>query len=94
MKKLEARFHPPFAATGAYVIVGHIVTDTDDAGASPRVEAAPSLAGHRSPATILATLKHLVATTAPRTFERLGSLRSRYWSFVLVGDAAPPAAAD
>jgi hypothetical protein len=84
MKKLEARFHPPFAGTGAYIVVGHIVADSTEDGARPRVEAAPSLARHGAPVAILATLRHLVAATAPRSFERLEALRSQYWSFVRV----------
>jgi len=84
MKKLEARFHPPFAATEAYIVVGHIVADTT--GLLPRVEPARSLARHGAPATVLATLKHLVLKTSPNSFERLESFRSRYWSFVPVGE--------
>jgi len=82
MKRLEARFHPPFAATDAYVVVGHIVADAT--GLLPRVEPARSLTRHGAPAAILATLKHLVIKTSPTSFERLESLRSRYWSFVPV----------
>ena len=88
MRKLEARYYPPLAAAGMYVVVGHVVAGVGETGL-PRVEPAPSLANYGAPAAILATLKHLVATTAPRSFERLGSLRSLYWSFVLVGDDAP-----
>ena len=84
MKKLEARFHPPFAATEAYVVVGHIITEGSAHNLLPRVEPAPSLARHGAPVAILATLKHLVIKTAPDSFERLKSLRSRYWSFVPV----------
>jgi hypothetical protein len=83
MRKLEARYHPPLAASGTYIVVGHVVTDASESRMA-RIEAAPSLARYRSPAAILATLKHLVATTAPRSFERLEALRSRYWSFVPV----------
>ena len=89
MKKLEARFHPPCSETEAYVVVGHVVAEAGETDARPRVEAAPSLARHRAPATILATLRHLVAMTTPRSFERLKSLRSRYWSFVPLGNEAP-----
>jgi hypothetical protein len=89
MKKLEARFHPPFGETETYVVVGHVVAEARDTDARPRVEVAPSLARHRAPATILATLRHLVATTTPRCFERLESLKSLYWSFVPVGTEAP-----
>lgn len=81
--KLEARFHPPFAPHSSYVVVGHIVARGGDG--DPLVEPAASLAGFGAPATILATLKHLVAKTSPRSIERLETLRSRYWSFVRVG---------
>jgi hypothetical protein len=84
MKRLEARFHPPFAATEAYVVVGHVVADAT--GTLPRVEPARSLTRHGAPAAILATLKHLVIKTSPNSFQRLESLRSRYWSFVSVGE--------
>ncbi len=89
MKKLEARFHPPFAATEAYVVVGHIIAETSGHNLLPRVEVAPSLARHGAPAAILATLKHLVTKTSPKAFERLESLRSRYWSFVPVQGESP-----
>ena len=88
MRKLEARYYPPLAAAGTYIVVGHVVADVGETTTLPRVEAAPSLGRHGSPAAILATLRHLVATTAPRSLERLASLRSQYWSFVSVGDDA------
>ena len=89
MKKLEARFHPPFAATEEYIVVGHIIAEASGHNLLPRVEAAPSLTRHGAPAAILATLKHLVMKTSPNSFERLESLRSTYWSFVPVDDESP-----
>lgn len=91
MKRLQARFHPHFAAPRAYIVVGEVVADPAEAEPLPRVEPAPSLGRHGAPATILATLKHLVAITTPRSFERLASLRSRYWSFVPIGSDATDA---
>ncbi len=81
VRKLEARYHPPLAVSESYVVVAHITWEAD---LRPRVEPAPSLASYGAPVTILATLRHLVLMTGPRSFERLQSLRSRYWSFVVV----------
>jgi len=91
MKKLQARFHPPFAAGAAYIVVGHVVEEASEAERGVRVEVAPTLVRHGAPATILATLRHLVAVTKPRSLERLESLRSRYWSFVPIGSDASDA---
>jgi hypothetical protein len=82
VRKLEARFHLPTGETGEYVVVGHVVWDPISNGSGVRVEPADSLAGACSPATLLATLKHLVRMTAPKSFERLVGLRSRHWSFI------------
>ena len=89
MKKLQARFHPPFAEGRAYIVVGHVVEEAGETELVTRVEAAPTLGRHDAPATILATLRHLVAVTKPRSLERLGSLRSRFWSFVPIGSDVP-----
>lgn len=83
MRKLEARFHP-LAGPDAYIVVGHVILEGGDTNTHPRVELAASLAQHGAPATIMATLRHLVAMTRPRSLERLEALRSRYWSFVPV----------
>ena len=82
MKMLEARFHPPPAESRAYIVVGHIIVETDGGAPVTRVKPASSLARHRAPATILATLRHLARATAPRSWERLQTLRNRHWSFV------------
>ena len=88
MKTLEARFHPPPAAKEVYVVVARIIWDGGEKPEHPRIEPQPTLSVARAPATILATLRHLVLKTAPASFERLLGLRSNYWSFVAV---APPA---
>jgi hypothetical protein len=82
MKMLEARFHPAGAESRTYVVVGHVIIEGDGSGLVTRVKPVSSLARHRAPATILATLRHLARVTAPRSWERLLSLRNRHWSFV------------
>jgi hypothetical protein len=84
MKMLEARFHPPAPAAESrtYVVVGHIIIEADGDELVTRVKPVSSLGRHRAPATILATLRHLARVTAPRSWERLLSLRNRHWSFV------------
>ena len=82
MKMLEARFHPPPAESRAYIVVGHIIVDTDGGTPVIRVKPVSSLARHRAPATMLATLRHLARLTAPQSWERLLALRNRHWSFV------------
>lgn len=84
MKKLEARYRPPLAPTDAYIVVAHITWEAGGRDAPAVVEPVPSLARERAPSTILATLRHLVRMTAPRSFERLVSLQSEFWSFVAV----------
>ena len=80
---MPARFHWPMNQDDDYVVVGHVVWQPDD-GAPPRIEPAPSLMSASAPVALLATLKHLVLKTAPRSFVRLRALRSRHWTFVRV----------
>lgn len=82
MKMLEARYHPPLAASNAYIVVGHLIVDADGDQSVMRVKPAGSLVRHCAPATMLATLRHLVRMTAPRCWEGLQALRNRHWSFV------------
>jgi hypothetical protein len=82
MKMLEARFHPPPCASQAYIVVGHVIVESDGSAVGTRVKPAGSLAEQCAPATLLATLRHLARVTAPRCWERLQSLRNRHWSFV------------
>jgi hypothetical protein len=83
MRRLEARYHWPVNQDDNYVVVGHVVWQPDD-GARPQIELAPSLRRANAPVVLLATLKHLVLRTAPKSFERLRALRSRHWTFVSV----------
>jgi hypothetical protein len=82
MKMLEARFHPPLAAGQVYIVVGHVIVESDGRTIATRVKPSCSLARHCAPAALLATLRHLARVTAPRSWERLQSLRNRHWSFV------------
>jgi hypothetical protein len=96
MKILEARFHPPPTDRRRYVVVGHVIVEADGARHLTRVKPCSSLAKQAAPATILATLRHLTRMTAPGSWERLQSLRSRHWTFVPIdpvvsrGEASGP----
>ena len=87
MRVLEARFHPQPKVADGFVVVGHVVWD-DVTTDRPTVQPAASLVGSESPATMLVKLQYLVAITVPGTFERLQSLKSRFWSFVEVTSSA------
>ncbi len=88
MAKLEARFHPPNRPGGVYIVVGHITWADDSAQADPRIDPSPMLALAPAPATILATLRHLVRRLG-RSRESLEALRTEHWSFVNVAAAVP-----
>lgn len=81
MAKLEARFHPPDRRGAPYIIVGHI--SWPDHQSEARIEPSPMLVLAPAPATILATLRHLVRRMGGSR-ERLESIRSEHWSFVEV----------
>jgi hypothetical protein len=90
-RRVEARFHPPFAANGEYVVVGSIVVGDAASGCgTPRIELSASLTRHQAPAAILSTLRHLIVRCAANPFDGLQALRNRYWSFVPV-DSLPQA---
>jgi hypothetical protein len=89
MRILEARFHPFDRESSTFVVVALLIWDDPEGKAPARIEASPTLERHTAPATMLATLRHLVQMTTPRSFERLQGLRSRFWSFVSV-DTLPP----
>ena len=82
MRVLEARFHFQSTALGKPVVVGRVIWTSDASDVAPSVEASGCMSEQDWPATILAKLRYLVATTAPDSFDRLLSLRSRFWSFV------------
>ena len=86
MPKLEARFFPWQSGGESYVVVGYVVWDAQG-NDKPQVEPAASLRDVHSPRAILATLRYIVRT-AGTGYEKLASLRVRFWSFVPAGDAA------
>lgn len=85
---LEARFRFDAAEDAQPITVAHVVWShpTDP---HPVVQPSCSLQRHQGPATILVKLQYLVELTAPDSFARLQSLRSRFWSFIDVS-ANPP----
>ena len=74
---------------GGFVVVGHLIWEGAGEDPRPRIQPAPSLARLSAPTTVLSMLRQLVLMTSPKSFERLSSLNSRYWSFV---DVPAPAA--
>jgi hypothetical protein len=88
MHVLQARFHPEQNATKEFVVVAHLVWDGDAGSDRPTVRPAASLMVSGEPPTMLIKLQYLVETTAPDSFERLQTLKSRYWSFVEVASSA------
>lgn len=81
MAKLEARFHPPDRREGTYIVVGHVTWPDPPVTAVPLIQASPSLAFTSAPATLLATLRHLVRSNL-RSLANLESMQNEYWSFV------------
>lgn len=88
MTKVEARFHPPNRRGVSYIVVGHIKWPDDAAKGEPRIEPSPMLALAPAPATILATLRHLVRRMGG-SWQQLTSLRTQHWSFIEVGESLP-----
>jgi hypothetical protein len=83
MAKLEARFHAPDRRSGPYIVVGHVTWPDSPASAAPSIKASPSLVLAPAPATLLATLRHLVRTNL-RSLGSLESFENEYWSFVRI----------
>jgi hypothetical protein len=84
MRVLQARFYPQQTAVDDFVVVGHVVWEQDATKGLPIVQPSLALTGGGASATMLSKLQYLVAMTAPESFERLQSLKSRFWSFVEV----------
>lgn len=88
MQRLEARFHPLEKQGKGYIVVGYVTWHELAGEREPVVEPSPALTHVNAPATFMATLRHLVRMTSPRSLERLEALHSRYWSFVRVAASA------
>lgn len=80
MRVLEARFHPQQKTAGDFIVVGHVVWETDDR--RPVVQPSQALLARSEPATLLSKLQYLVSTSGQQAFDRLQVLRSQFWSFV------------
>jgi hypothetical protein len=81
MRVLEARFRSGVAGTDAFVVVGRLVWRQPDPAGDPVIQADPALLPVAAP-PLVEKLRYLVNVTAPDSYQRLQSLRSRFWSFV------------
>jgi hypothetical protein len=88
MRVLEARFHPQNKDEDEFIVVAHVVWETDVGADAPDVQPASSANDEGVPATMLAKLYFLVVSAAPDTFARLQALKSKFWSFVEVAPSA------
>ena len=82
MHVLEARFHTGNKDSGSFIVVGHVVWDSERAW--PVVQPSTELLMRDEPATLLSKLQYLVAVNGQESFQRLQVLRSQFWSFVEV----------
>ncbi len=82
MRVLEARFHTKIKDSGSFIVVGHVVWDSERAW--PVVQPSTELLMRDEPATLLSKLQYLVAVNGQESFQRLQVLRSQFWSFVEV----------
>jgi hypothetical protein len=82
VRVLQARFYPHRERLFDFVVVGHVVWEDEADVGRPVVRPAAALVSGGSPGTVLAKLQYLVEVTAPGSFERLQTLRSRFWTFV------------
>lgn len=84
---LEARFHPRQKTGGDFIVVGHVVWETENGRAE--VQPSTTLFSRNEPATLLSKLQYLVSLGGAASFERLQVLRSQFWSFVEVPTVSP-----
>lgn len=82
MHVLEARFHSPNTETDRFIVVGHVVWESERAW--PVVQPSTELLMRDEPATLLSKLQYLVSVNGAESFQRLKLFQSRFWSFVEV----------
>jgi hypothetical protein len=82
---LLAQFHP-YADDRVVLTVARVVCE----GETARIEPV-AIDGQATTTGMLAKLRYLVERSAPRPFENLARLRSRFWSFVMVEAPVAPA---
>ena len=88
LRVLEARFHPRQKTGGDFIVVGHVVWQSEDGRAV--VQPSSALLSRAEPATLLSKLQYLVSLDGAASFERLQVLRSQFWSFVEVPTVSSP----
>src|SRR3954447_21932674 len=81
LEKIEARFHPPHAPAGTFVVVAHLTWENKEGPRYPRIEPAETLDMQGSPAALFSTLRHLVRLAGHGSSARLVALSNRFWSF-------------
>lgn len=85
IRVLEARFHPNGSAD-EFVVIGRILCREMWAALEVAPDFTTRLPYRASAKSIISNLNYLVILSRPRPFERLLSLDTRYWSFVVSGD--------
>ncbi len=81
MHVLEARFHSRAAEDDDFVIVGRVFWVDGTRSENPLVLPSAPLAREDRPGALVTKLRYIVKVTAAGSFDRLRSLRSRFWSF-------------
>lgn len=85
IRVLEARFHPNGKAN-EFVVIGRILCRALWAVLDVAPEFASHLPRGSSAKSTISNLNYLLIMSRPHPFERLLSIDSRYWSFVVSGD--------
>jgi hypothetical protein len=80
-RRLEARYHPPHAPEGTFVVVAHLTWEDPQTPRYPRIEPAATLSMQGAPAALFSTLRHLVRLAGHDSSDRLVALANPFWSF-------------
>jgi len=89
-ERLEARFHPPHAPAGTFVVVAHLTWETEAGPRYPRIEPAATLSMQGAPAALFSTLRHLVRLAGHGSSKRLVALTNPFWSFAPLAAPVDP----